>query len=213
MNWRANKLVTMLLGGVAALLTAALLLGTATRDDFWSTPDQRARRLFDRGDYAAAAETAEDAMLAGVAWFEAKDFEKAEAAFARSGKPEAWFNMGNCRIFLGRYQSAVEAYDAALERRPDWTEARDNREIARIRAERMNFEGGEMGDQKLGADEIVFNQGMKKQQGGQDTRVEGGPSEDKQLQAMWLRRLDTRPADFLKAKFAWQAAQPEEPEP
>ena len=77
----------------------------------------------------------------------------------------------------------------------------------------MNFEGGEMGDQKLGADEIVFNQGKKKQEGGQDTRVEGGPSEDKQLQAMWLRRLDTRPADFLKAKFAWQAAQPEEPEP
>ena len=66
---------------------------------------------------------------------------------------------------------------------------------------------------RWGGDEIVFNQGKKKQEGGQDTRVEGGPSEDKQLQALWLRRLDTRPADFLKAKFAFQAAQGEDPSP
>ena len=195
------------------VLLAVLLVGSLTRQDFWSTPDRRAQRLFARGEYAAAAETAGDVMLSGAAWFEAKEFEKAEAAFARSARPEAWFNMGNCRVFLGKYEAAVEAYDAALEQRPDWTGARENREIARLRAERMKQEGGEMGDQKLGADEIVFNQGKKKQEGGQDTKVEGGPSEDKQLQAMWLRRLDTRPADFLKAKCAWQAAQPEEPEP
>jgi Ca-activated chloride channel family protein len=196
-----------------ALLLAVLVIGSILRPDFWFTPDQRAQRLFDRGEFVAAAEAAEDPVLAGRAWFEAKDFERAEAAFARSGKPEAWFNLGNSRIFLGKYEGAVDAYGGALRLRPDWTEALENREIASIRAERMKSEGGDMGDQKLGADEIVFQQGKKKQEGGQETRVEESPSGDQQLQAMWLRRLDTRPADFLKAKFAWQAAQPEESEP
>jgi Ca-activated chloride channel family protein len=198
----------------AAMLIVALITGSVSRPNFWFSADQRAQRSFDRGDFEAAAETAEDPLLAGMSWFEAKDFERAAAAFSRSGSPEAWYNLGNCRVMLGKYEAAVEAYDAALEQHPGWVEARDNRELARIRAERMNFEGGDMGDQTIGADEIRFDKGRSNPDEGQETEVRGDrPTDDKQLQALWLRRLDTRPADFLKSKFAWQAAQQEEPEP
>jgi len=214
MTGRINLPLAIVLTGMITILLVLLLVGSAFRADFWFTPDQRAQRLFDRGEFSAAAETAEDQLLAGVAWFEAKDFKRAEAAFARSGKPEAWFNLGNARVYQGKYEAAVEAYDGALRQQPGWREAQENRELARLRAEGMKSEGGEMGDQKIGADEIVFSKGKKGSDEGQDTTVDGDANPgDKALQAMWLRRLDTRPADFLKSKFAWQAAQQEEPAP
>ena len=65
-----------------------------------------------------------------------------------------------------------------------------------------------MGDQKLGADEIVFDRNKKS--GGQDTETEETqPLNDSAMQAMWLRRVQTRPADFLRAKFAYQLAEGE----
>jgi len=33
---------------------------------------------------------------------------------------------------------------------------------------------------------------------------EGNQLSDRALQAMWLRRIQTKPADFLRAKFAYQ---------
>ena len=61
-----------------------------------------------------------------------------------------------------------------------------------------------MGDQKLGADEIVYDKDKKS--GGAETEDEGAPMSNADMQAMWLRRVQTKPADFLRAKFAFQLA-------
>ena len=37
--------------------------------DLWLTPDQQAQRLFDAGDYAAAAARFSDPLRIGVAWY------------------------------------------------------------------------------------------------------------------------------------------------
>lgn len=170
----------------------------------WFTPDQQGQRLMKRGDYEAAAETFRDPMRIGVAWFRAGEFERAEQAFARVPTAEAEFNRGNCLIMRGKYEAAVERFDRALELRPGWEDAEVNRQIAIARGERTKQEGGEMGDQKLGADEIVFDKNKKS--GGQETEVDSQPLSDAEMQAMWLRRVQTKPADFLKAKFAYQLA-------
>ena len=48
--------------------------------------------------------------------------------------------------------------------------------------------------------------------GGEET-VEGAVKlSDAELRAMWLRRVQTRPADFLRAKFAYQHATQEKTE-
>ena len=96
-------------------------------------------------------------------------------------------------------------YDEALERRPNWTPAAENREIARLRAERMKLEGGEMTGGMLGADEYVIEPGKGDSKGGgRETVNEGEPLSDAGLRALWLRRVQTKPADFLRAKFAFQ---------
>ena len=163
----------------------------------------------DQVHFEAAAEAFQDPMRQGIAWYRAGEFEKAEASFARVATPEAEFNRGNALVLLGEYEAAVERYDRALQLRPGWEPATTNREIAAARAERLEQTGGDMGDQKIGADEIVFDR--KNNQDGQETEVDGGqPLSDAEMQALWLRRVQTKPADFLKAKFAYQSANPSE---
>ncbi len=171
----------------------------------WFTPEQQGQRLMNRGEYKAAAETFSDPMRIGTAWFRAGEFEKAEQAFARLATGEAEFNRGNCLIMRGKYNAAVERFDRALELKPGWSDARINREIAIARAKMTERTGGDMGDQKLGADEVVFDK--TKKPGGQDTEAEDTqPLSDSAMQALWLRRVQTKPADFLRAKFAYQIA-------
>ena len=182
-----------------------LLMGGIAWSGLWFTPDQQGQRLLNRGEFQTAAETFRDPMRQGVAWFRAGEFEKAEQVFARVATAEAEFNRGNCLMMRGKYDAAIERFDRALELRPDWEDAKVNRSIASARAKLTEHKGGDMGDQTIGADEIVYDK--DKNSNGQDTQTEEGqPMTDSAMQALWLRRVQTKPADFLKAKFAYQLA-------
>jgi len=168
----------------------------------WFTPDQAGARLFQAGEYQQAAETFVDPMWQGVAWYRAGEFEKASTAFARLMTPEAHYNRGNALMLLGQYEAAVEQFDQALEQRPDWQAAKTNRAIAEGRKALVKEEGGDFGEQEIGADEIRFD---KKKPGGQETTIEQEQAaNDAGMQALWLRKVQTEPADFLKAKFRYQ---------
>ena len=174
---------------------------------FWFTPDQQGDRLMRRNVYTEAAKRYRDPLRIGTALYRDGEFKEAAQAFGRLKSPEGLFNRGNALVMQGKYAEAVEAYETALAARPDWREAEMNREIARLRAETLKKEGGDMTGGMLAADEIVFTSG-KNDSAGQEETVEGGdPISDMELQALWLRRIQTKPADFLKAKFAYQVSQ------
>lgn len=174
---------------------------------FWFTLGQQGDRLMRRGEYAEAAKRYREPLRIGTALYRAGEFKEAAQAFGRINSPEGQFNRGNALVMQGKYAEAVEAYEAALAVRPDWREAETNREIARLRAEKTKKEGGDMTGGMLAADEIVFTSG-KNDTAGQEETVEGGdPISNMELQARWLRRIQTKPADFLKAKFAYQVNQ------
>jgi Ca-activated chloride channel family protein len=194
----------------------ALLLATPTTAedrliDWWLTPDQQGQRLLARGEYAEAAERFRDPMRRGVALFRAGDFEGAAALFGRLATAEAAFNRGNALVMLGKYEDAIASYDQALQLRPGWGEAEENRRIARIRLERRqppeDDAGGTGG--KLGADEIVFDERGTKGSSEEVVEAETEPS-DQELRAIWLRRVQTRPADFLRSRFAYELARQRE---
>jgi len=178
---------------------------------WWFTPDQQGDRLMEDGKFEEAAEVYRDPMRAGVAWYRAGKFEKSGQAFARVSTPEGAYNRGNALIFRGLYEDAVVQFDRALQARPGWEDAQVNRRIAVARAAATKAEGGDMGDQTIGADEIKFD---KKKPGGQETRIQKEQAaNDKGVQAMWLRKVETNPGDFLRAKFSYQDAMGEEGEP
>lgn len=175
----------------------------------WFTPNQQGQRHFQRGEYSEAAKDFEDPLWQGMAWYRVGEFEKAARAFARRDTPEAHYNQGNAWLMNGKYDAAVASYEKSLAKRPDWTEAKENRDLAAARAAKIKREGGDMGDQTLGADEIRFDN--KKGDAGQETRMESEEAaSDTNMQALWLRRVQTKPADFLRAKFSYQNAMRQE---
>ncbi|MBI4862586.1 MAG: tetratricopeptide repeat protein [Candidatus Riflebacteria bacterium] len=171
----------------------------------WFTPDQQGMRHFRRGEFAEAAADFCDPLWQGAAWYRAGEFEKAAGAFARRDTAEANYDQGNARLMLGAYDAAIACYDRALRARPGWKEAAGNRAIAVARARALDIGGGEATGGRVKADKIVFDKKAGTTTGAQV--IAGGQKlSDQEIQALWLRRVQTRPADFLKAKFARQQA-------
>jgi len=194
--------LTLIVLAVAAL--CVLLFAPKT---FWFKPDQQGQRLANRGDYAEAAKLFSDPLRQGVALYKDAQFKAAAAAFARVNTTEGHFNRGNALVMGGKYEDAVQAFQRALKLRPDWPAALNNLEIARLRAALLKKEGGDMTGGQLGADEIVFETGKGKREGSDTVETEEAqPLSNQELQSLWLRRVQTKPADFLRAKFAFQLA-------
>ena len=190
----------------ALMMAASLIYCLAGGDCSLLTADQRAHRLFTEGDYETAAAGFADPMWRGAALFRQGEFEEAAGVFAGYDTPEAAFNQGNALVMQGKYDEAAARYERALELRPGWEAAVVNRDIAAARAAMLVKEGGEGTGGKLEADEIVFSDKPAPPSAGSE-EVEGGekPS-DEELRSIWLRQVQTKPADFLRAKFAYQHA-------
>jgi Ca-activated chloride channel family protein len=194
-----------LLAAVMALVVAALAIGVwgIGWADLWMTADQRGRRLMAEQNYRGAASAFANPMWAGVALFRAGEFKEAAETFGGLGTAAAAYDQGNALVMLGKYDDAVARYDRALALRPGWADAEANRTLAKLRAEKMRQKGGDAGDQREGADQIVYDKDKKDEQG-QKTDVTGAVMTDEASRAVWLKRLQSRPADFLKARFVSQ---------
>jgi Ca-activated chloride channel family protein len=183
--------------------------------DLWLTPDQQGQRLLEQGEYLQAAGKFTTAERMGAALFLAGDFEKAASVFGRSANAEAHFNRGNAYIMLGQYDAAIEAYKSALSKRPDWSEAEQNLHIATLRKQALAPPDDDFGGTggMLEADEYVFDQPGRVNNSSNEQVIDAADQQlgEDALRAMWLRKVETRPADFLAARFNYQLATRDKP--
>ena len=183
--------------------------------DLWFTPDQQGQRLMDQGEYQEAATRFTTPERIGTALFMAGDFESAASVLGRSASAEANYNRGNAHIMLGDYDAAIAAYQVALRKRPDWPEAEQNLQIATLRklalAPPDDDAGGTGG--MLGADEIVFDQSGRVNKSSNEQVIDAADQQlgEDAMRALWLRKVETRPADFLAVRFNYQLATRESP--
>ena len=182
----------------------------------WLTPDQQGQRLMEAGEYRQAAEKFTTPDRIGSALFLAGDFKAAASVLGRSNSAEANYNRGNAHVMLGEYDAAIEAYKKALAQRPDWPEASENLRIATLRKQALappDDDAGGTGGQ-LEADEIVFDQRAKNNKSSNEETLDASEQQmnDQSMRAMWLRKVETRPADFLAARFSYQLATQEDSE-
>ena len=192
------------------VLVLALLVLTGTRvEDLFSTPNQRGARALARGEFKVAATQFVHPTWRGFAQFRAGEFKSAALNFSARNDALAAFNRGNSQVMLGEYESAMESYDRALSEKPGWEPAVFNRELARLRYAAVNpdVEEGQGTDGQMGADEIVFDNVGGKGDTVQTQVGEGKTLSEEETQALWLRSVQTEPADFLRAKFAFQQHQ------
>jgi Ca-activated chloride channel family protein len=112
----------------ALSLTLALVTNAhAVFVDWWLTPDQQARILFERGEFAQAAQRFEDPLWKGLAYYASEDFASAASWFAQIDSAYGRFYVGNAFAQQDRLAEALAAYDEALTLDPEFVEAQFNR--------------------------------------------------------------------------------------
>jgi Ca-activated chloride channel family protein len=203
---------------IAVALSAALLLfaiwwwfaaaAQGAASGFLRSADQQAQSLLRKGDAKAAAKRFSTPGWQAVARYRAGDFKQAAGIYAGLPGANAAFNQGNALAMSGKYDAAIERYDAALQQRPGWRAALANRKIAQERQKRIHHDGADMTGGKLAADKgFRFDKGAPKKQD-QQQHVDGESMNDGSMQDIWLRKVQTKPGDFLRSKFAYQQASP-----
>jgi Ca-activated chloride channel family protein len=211
---RSLPLRSFVPSAVGLLFLLILAFGTVRNPQFWQTADQRGDRLFAEKKFAEAAKAYADPWRIGVAQYRDGEFEAAAKTFARVPGADGAFNRGNAWLMRGKYDKAIESYDRALGFHPGWKEAEDNKALAIARKEMLAASSKYRNDESANAykpDKVVFDkQGAKKQEKEPEV-MNGKKMSDAELRALWLRRVQTTPGDFLRAKFAYQAAVAEQP--
>jgi Ca-activated chloride channel family protein len=213
-GWETEQKITR---GAAALSAVLLILavwwwfGPAAQgavSGFFRTADQQAQQSLNQGDASFAARRFRTPDWQAAAWYRAGDFKQAAGIYAELPGANAAFNQGNALVMSGSYADAIKRYDAVLQQRPGWQPALTNRKIAAGRQQRMEHDGADMTGGMLGADKgIRFDKGPPKDQVQQQV-VEGEGLDQGNMQDIWLRRVQTRSGDFLRAKFAYQQVNP-----
>ncbi|MBS0450381.1 MAG: VWA domain-containing protein [Proteobacteria bacterium] len=171
--------------------------------DWWLTPDQQGRLAFEDEDYAKAAGLFTDPMWRGVALYRAGRFDAAQQAFALVDSPESLFNQGNSLAQRRRYEAAIAFYTQALQRRPDWKEAKANLALMKALIARQHKDGEEEAPD-LQPDKIEFDK--TKEQGGKQVQLTAAQNAE-----AWMRNIQTSPTAMLARKFALQVQQPARP--
>lgn len=182
---------------------------------FWESPSRKGDRLMAGERYAEAAETYREAWQIGTAQYRNGDFKEAAQTFARVPGAVGAFDRGNALLMHGAYEEAMDSYDRALGFRPGWQDAIDNKALAAARKKVIDDAGANRDQESAEAydpDEVTVDQNQGDDKQGEPTQMNGDPMSDEALRASWLRRVQTTPADFLRAKFAYQAAQQDRPD-
>jgi Ca-activated chloride channel family protein len=197
---------------LGTMLLVMIVVGTVRNPGFWWTADQRGDRLLAEKKFEQAAKTYADPWRIGVAQYRDGSFEAAAKTFARVPGADGAFDQGNAWLMRGKYDSAIESYDRALGFRPGWKEAEDNKALAIARKEMLEASGEHRAEESAQAykpDKVVVGKkGEDKKE--KPEEMNGKQLSDAELRALWLRRVQTTPGDFLQAKFAYQAAHAEQ---
>lgn len=97
--------------------------------DLWLTKDQQGQRSLEQGDAASAAQQFATPDWKGSAQYRAGEYEAAAHSFAQSDTAQAHYNRGNALAKSGKLDDAIKAYDEALQRDPNLTDAAANRAL------------------------------------------------------------------------------------
>jgi Ca-activated chloride channel homolog len=194
-------------------LAAWLTYSTLRTPNFWTSPDRRGDRLIHKGQFAEAAKTYSDPARIGIAQYRNGDFEAAARTFARVPGAVGAFNQGNALLMHGKYAAAINSYDRAMLFRPGWQNAQENKAIALARQAALDQAGKDRDQESADAykpDQIVFDQKGDDQKS-KPLALSNETVSEEEFRATWLRQVRTTPGDFLRAKFAFEAANAAQP--
>lgn len=196
---------TMLAG---AMIFAPEAQAGPLADLFW-TPDQQGARAYAARQYPEAADSFSDPEWKAVALIRDGRYDEAAKLLEPLRSRNAQFNRGVALVRGRNYQGAVAAFTAALELDPTDREAQENLDLTRriiaYLEEAREDEDPQINNADNAADGVVDDLTSDK---GQTMRITGGTGLSEDAADQWMRQVQTKPADFLKSRFAIEAARP-----
>jgi Ca-activated chloride channel family protein len=137
-------------GGLMTLFAVSLLpvmpAQAADWDALWHNREQRADAALRAGDIENARRLARDPQRVGAAAYRAGDWGAAVEAFAKGDDALAHYNRGNALAQAERFDEAIAAYDRALEKDPELTDARENRSLVEQLKQQQDAQKQQHGD-------------------------------------------------------------------
>jgi Ca-activated chloride channel family protein len=203
-GWTMRWSWLLVAGGLVAGAPAPAQAGIA---DWFLTPDQQGRIAYDNKTFARAAELFTDPMWKGRAQYRAGQYEAAAQTYDRLDTPEAAFARGMALMRNRAYRDSIAAFEETLALDPDFPDAAGNLATARqildfIETEREQSDTGE--DRGIGADDVVYDNEAER---GEETRISEDADGGLLTADQWMQFVDTRTGDFLRQRFAIEAAQ------
>ena len=177
-------------GFLTLLVPMIFMLGAAKPNDaeagiwldLWKTSDQQARELYEQGDIPQAAEKFSDPRWKQRSHYETGDYEQALSAIETPESAADWYNQGNVLTRQGELEKALEAYDKALARQPEFEDAKYNRDLVQETLDQQQSEKDQEGDSsdQKGENQEGSDQDMSKNSEQQNSEQNDSDSKDSQ---------------------------------
>ena len=196
--------------------------------DLWLTPDQQGQRLFNKQEYLAAAKQFSDPLRKGTAYYYASEFELAHSAFLEMQNDPSEevrdFGLYNAASALARQREYLAARDLlkSLAKKPTLSQAlrpdvEHNLNVINGIVEEIN----QMSESQAGTEQEMSNE-----LGDNPQTAEGAEEQTSQemmiketlsaaeilgsqeMADKWLKRVESDPRNFLRAKFQIQLNSP-----
>lgn len=171
--------------------------------NLWKTPDQQAQKIYEKHDYAKAAEKFENPDWKAAAQYQAGNFEIAAKHFEQA---KNFYNLGNALAKKGQLEDAMNAYEKAIAENPYDHDAKVNKDIVAKELEKQK----QQEKQKQDLQQNQPQQNEKSDKNSQEKQNENKESESKPEQ-----KDEHKPGenpdkkDDLKQQESKEASQPE----
>lgn len=171
-------------GVVFAFLLVPFLLTVSEQslamewEDLWLTPDQQAQQDLASGDKEAALRFSNPAKR-GLELFKQGRFEEAAKQYRQGESADYDYNLGTALTHAGKYSEAIEAFEKALEKRPQFPKATENLEIAR-KLQELQQQQQDQQQQDSQQDDQQNSEGEQEQQDQQSDSSQQQDSEQSQ---------------------------------
>ncbi len=179
--------------------------------DWFLTPDQQGRLAYQHRDFDRAADLFVAPLWRGYALYRDGQYDTAVEVLDRVETAEAAFIQGMAYIKSRGYRDGVRAFETAVERDPDYPDAAENLAVAReivAYIERVQEQSDTGQDEE---DDVVFD---NEDDRGAETPMDVSQEDGAGLLTaeQWMNTVDTRTGDFLRQRFAIEAARGRAPE-
>ena len=161
-HWFALPFVCWLLwqfNGGALLLCLVLMLpfapdSQASLLDRFKTNDQKAQQAADQGLWQEAADLFENPKWQAASLYASESYQAAaERLEPIAQTANDFYNLGNSRALANDLTGAIDAYNTALQKQPDFTEARQNLNYLKQLLERQQAQESEQNNDENNDDD------------------------------------------------------------